>query len=349
MRLQACVRVAVLTLLIGGLLACSRPGLYQAQIYVFGTLVDVSLWGVEQQKAEQALAEINQALQGMHHEWHAWQPGPLVDVNKAFSAGQSIEPVPSLLPLIRQAKSLYEQSDGLFNPAIGRLLSLWGFQRDLPPEGPIPPRAAIQELVDAAPGMEHVTFDGKQVSSSNPHVQLDFGAFAKGYAVDRMIDILRKHQIHNAIINAGGDLRAIGRKGDKAWRVGVKHPQGGGVLASIEIQGDESVYTSGNYERFRAHEGIHYAHILDPRTGMPVEGIASVTVIHDNGGVADAAATALVVAGVEHWHTIAHRMGIKYAMLVDEDGTVYLNPAMRKRLQFIGEEPPMVVSAPLSP
>lgn len=341
-------RHLLLVSLIFGLLACSRPSLYQAQIYVFGTLVDVSLWGVEAEQAEQAIASVNQALRVMHHEWHAWQPGPLVDLNRAFAEGRAMEPAPSLLPLIEQSKTLYRQSEGLFNPAIGQLLALWGFQRDVPPDGPIPDAEAIRRLVEAAPGMDAVSIDGQEVASSNRHVQLDFGAFAKGYAVDRLIDILREHGIHNAIINAGGDLRAIGSKGDKPWRVGVKHPQGGGILASIEVQGDESVYTSGNYERFRAHEGIHYAHILDPRTGMPVEGIASVTVIHDNGAVADAAATALVVAGVENWQRIARNMGIQYVMLVDEQGTVYLNPAMRQRLQFVGDEPPMVLSEPLS-
>ena len=103
MRLRACLRLGLMAMLAIGLLACSRPGLYQAQIYVFGTLVDVSLWGVETNKAEQALADINRALQDMHHDWHAWQPGPLVDVNKAFASGRSIEAVPSLLPLIAQA------------------------------------------------------------------------------------------------------------------------------------------------------------------------------------------------------------------------------------------------------
>jgi thiamine biosynthesis lipoprotein len=93
---------------------------------------------------------------------------------------------------------------------------------------------------------------------------------------------------------------------------------------------------------------VRYNHILDPRTGWPVTGITSVTVIHEHGAVADAAATALVVVGKEDWHRIAEKMGIKYAMLVDEEGTVYMNPAMKERVQFqSGEEPRIEISDPL--
>ncbi len=92
---------------------------------------------------------------------------------------------------------------------------------------------------------------------------------------------------------------------------------------------------------------MRYAHILDPRTGRPVAGITSVTVIHDSGAVADAAATALAVAGVENWHRIARKMGIKMAMVVEESGLVHLNPRMRSRLQFEGVEPRLQISEPL--
>ena len=118
-------------------------------------------------------------------------------------------------------------------------------------------------------------------------------------------------------------------------------------MAAIEVSGDESVFTSGNYERYNEHEGVRYAHILDPRTGRPVVGITSVTVIHDNGAEADAAATALVVAGADGWWETARAMGIRYAMVVEENGTVHLNPAMRDRVAFTGDSPPLAVSAPL--
>jgi thiamine biosynthesis lipoprotein len=331
--------------------ACSRtPQSETVEIYVFGTLATITVWDAEPAARDAAIAEITQTFQQMHHEWHAWKPGPLVDINREIAAGeQGIGVLPSIASLISRSQQLYRQSDGLFNPAIGGLLNLWGFQGDDRPNGPPPDKGAIARWVAAAPGMDDITLIDGTLSSSNKTVQLDFGAFAKGVAVDRAIEILRSHGVDNAIVNAGGDLRAIGSKGDTPWRVGIRHPQGKGVLAALVVKGDESIYTSGNYERYHEYEGVHYAHILDPRTGMPVSGITSVTVIHENGGIADAAATALVVAGVKDWHRIARQMGIHYAMLVDDAGTVYMNPAMQQRIEFTGETPAnIVVSEPLN-
>lgn len=323
-----------------------RPALYQEQLYVFGTLVDITLWDVKPNQAERAVREISADFQVMHREWHAWGPGALTDLNRALAAGRAVAVPDHLLPLLHQSQDLYTRSDGLFNPAIGGLIALWGFHNDQPPSGPPPAREAIARWVARQPGMDDLEIAGSVVRSGNTAVQLDLGAFAKGYAIDVAIARLRALGIRNAIVNGGGDLRAIGRRGDRPWRVGIRHPQGSGIIASVEVEGDESVFTSGNYERYRQHEGVRYQHILDPRTGMPVEGVTSVTVIHDNGAEADAAATALVVAGPRDWHRIAARMGIQYVMLVDEQGTVYMNPAMVKRVHFEAEPAPRVVVSP---
>lgn len=329
--------------------SCARaPQSESFELYVFGTLVTISVWDGEPSAVNAAVAEITRTFQQMHHDWHAWKPGPLVEINKAISEGRET-PVPeSIAELISHSQQLYLQSDGLFNPAIGGLLNLWGFQGDGRPSGPPPSSESIAHWVEASPGMDDLQLHDGLLSSSNPAVQLDFGAFAKGVAVDQAIAILRTHGLENAIVNGGGDLRVIGSKGEAPWRVGIRHPQGQGVLAALEVKGDESVFTSGNYERYREHEGVHYAHILDPRTGMPVVGITSVTVLHQNGGVADAAATALVVAGVKDWQRIAKQMGIAAVMLVDDVGTVYMSPAMQQRIQFTAEPPAnIVISDPL--
>ena len=106
------------------------------------------------------------------------------------------------------------------------------------------------------------------------------------------------------------------------------------MLAAFQLADGETVYTSGNYERYREHDGISYSHIIDPRTGLPVRHVASVTVIDTVGARADAAATALSVAGPRDWYRIARQMGVKYVLLVDEQGQVYMNPAMADRIHF---------------
>ena len=196
------------------LTACSpAPQSESVEIYVFGTLVTITMWDAEPAARIAAVTEITRTFQQMHHDWHGWKPGPLVDINQAIAKGeQGVTLLPSIESLISRSQTLYKQSEGLFNPAIGGLLQLWGFQSDGRPNGPPPSKQAIASWVGAAPGMDNITITNGQLSSSNNTVQLDFGAFAKGVAVDQAIDILRHHGIDNSIVKAGGDLSAIGRK-----------------------------------------------------------------------------------------------------------------------------------------
>lgn len=120
----------------------------------------------------------------------------------------------------------------------------------------------------------------------------------------------------------------------------MRHPRAGGVLASLEIHGDESVFTSGDYERFYEYQGRRYHHIIDPRTGYPARDFVSVTVIHGSAAVADAASTALFVAGKRDWRRIAARMGVEQVMLVDDQGEIILTPAMAERVHFEVEPRP---------
>lgn len=317
--------------------------LHQQQFLLFGTLVDISIWDSDKQKTEHAIAQITTDLEKMHHEWHAWHDSPLTRLNKALAAGQPGTVPPSMIPLLQKSIALSNTSDGLFNPAIGKLINLWGFQQDDAPSSAPPDAARIHALISQQPTMQDLTLamarstrslSQDQLHSRNPNVQLDFGAIAKGYAVDLAIEKLRALGIHNAIINAGGNLRAIGKHGDRPWRIGIRNPRGPGVLASIEARGDESILTSGDYERFFEYQGKRYHHIIDPRTGYPARGFTSVTVIHPDAATADAASTALFVAGPQRWRDIAKKMGIQYIMIVDDKGQVIMTPAMAERVRF---------------
>jgi thiamine biosynthesis lipoprotein len=325
------------------LTACQRDEEQSAELYVFGTIVEIKLWGASRQDASHAFAEIQQMFQAMHRDWHAWEPGRLVDINKAFAEGRSATADADIVEMIRRSQSLETGTGGRFNPAIGGLIRLWGFHTsDYPIEGPPPSQEQISAILDLAPSSRDIHIDGLELSTDNPAVQLDFGGIAKGFAVDLTIARLRAMGIDNAIVNAGGDLRAIGTHGARPWRVAVRKP-GGGNVGSVQVQGDEAIFTSGNYERFRQDKKERYPHILDPATGWPAKDIASVTVITDEGILADAAATALVVAGLEGWPVVAHALNLRQIAVVDENGTVYLTPDMDKRLQFSGDAKRVII------
>jgi len=330
------ILVALITLLPAG---CEQQEqVITTKFLAFGTLIDLSIAGVSREQAEKATTAIEKDFAWMHKSWHAWDPGPLGRTNRLISEGVTFATPPSVLELIKQGIQLSIESDHLFNPAIGNLIDAWGFHSDDPAGHRPPDPEKLAELLQQNPRMTDLVLDGINLHSTNASVKLDFGAFGKGFGIDLAIDHLRQLGIKSAIINAGGDLRAIGSPMGRPWKIAIRHPSGTGVLASLEVSSDESVFTSGDYERNFNWKGKRYHHIIDPRTGYPAVGTKSVTVIHPNAATADAAATALFVAGPDNWYRIAKKMGIKYVLLIDSENKVYMNPAMKKRVSFVTDQ-----------
>jgi FAD:protein FMN transferase len=285
-----------------------------------GTLVDVTTWGMPRAEAEAAAAEVEALFHALHHAWNPWGDGALGRVNQALAAGEPATLDEDLAALLAEAEALRRASDGLFDPAMGALVQLWGFaSEELRPVAPPPPEAIAAALATDVP-------------------LFDLGGFVKGVAVDRGIELLRARGAEHAIVNAGGDLRAIGRRGARPWRIGIRAPREATVIAALEVEDDAAVFTSGDYERWFDYAGRRYHHVLDPRTGYPAEGIASVTVLHDDAGRADAAATALMVAGPEAWPATAAALGVTAVLVIRADGGIELTEAMRPRVRFTAEE-----------
>lgn len=316
---------------------CSDTGAHshKQQIYVFGTLVEVVIWTGDEQAAQQQIAHLGEQFQQWHLQWHPWQRGgDLAELNHALAKGESVIVPPSVQPLLQRAGELSHLSGGLYDPTMGGLVKLWGFSDNLVNPTQPPDVQQLDAFIKGAPSMDDVLLEQGQIRSLNPNLQLDFGGFAKGYVVDRAIELLRENGFENAIVNAGGDLRAIGSKGEWPWRIGIRHPRESGLVASLEIRGDESVFTSGDYERFFEFQDRRYHHIIDPRSGYPSQGLSSVTILYHEAALADAAATALMVAGPSGWRQTAKAMGLEHVMVIDAAGTVHMTPSMEQRIHF---------------
>ena len=200
-----------------------------------------------------------------------------------------------LATLVLSALDVARDTGGAFDPTVGPLIQLWGF---LWKEHRFP---ASNELAAARThvGYRLVELDPRQhtIRFFTNGVSLDLNAIAKGYAVDCAIEKLRSHGISNAMVRAGGDLRVIGSPpGETAWTVQLEDPVKRGKRRSIKLR-DQALSTSGSYENFFIREGRRYSHLLDPRTGWPVEGIASCSVIGRTCTESDALSTALFVLG----------------------------------------------------
>ncbi|MGF1659247.1 MAG: FAD:protein FMN transferase [Rubrimonas sp.] len=330
-------------LLLGAARTAPPPREHRETLYVFGTLVEVAIFGRDPESARAATAAVGRTLQRLHADWHGWRPGALGDLNAAIAAGAPHEVDAALAALLRQSRDLACASGGLFEPAIGGLVALWGFHADAPPDGPPPAASAIEALVAAAPSMAQLRVEGRRVSATNPAIRLDLGGVAKGAALDIAAAELRAAGVDSAILNAGSTVNVVGAHGARPWRVAIRDPFEWGAVAAISLRPGEVLSTSGNYERFFEHAGARFAHILDPRTGRPVGEIVSVSVLDENGARADAATTALSVAGRARWAQTARDMGVEAVLLIADDGAIYATPAMLARL----EAPPGRPRAPV--
>jgi len=304
------------------LAACGgQPAEHRAEYAVFGTVVEMQLRGAEETTANSIFAELGETLQRMHHELHPWQEGELAEINRALASSVDAPVGEDIEALIAASKELETASRGTFNPAIGALVSLWGFHTsDYPITRPPPEDADIDALLAERPSMRQVAVLEGVARSTNPLVRLDFSGIAKGLAARRACQLAERHAVPSAMINLGGDVMVCAVD-DKPWRVAIRDPAGG-VLETIEVDRPLAVFTSGNYYRYGDFNGQRHAHVLDPNTGHPVGEVMQATAMDPDPLTADAAATALVVVGPEHWREIAHSMQIEQAIIVDAAGQV---------------------------
>lgn len=332
------LKILLLLLIAAALAGCGRDPLYTQESYVFGTRVVVSVYGEKEALARSVSAQVLRDFDQIHRTLHAWEPGTLERMNGIFplSPGEAAI-APGMIPIIQDATRYSEQSQGLFNPAIGNLIRLWGFQSDsYTPRLPDPEK--INELVRANPQMRDIVIDGILFHSKNPAVRLDLGGYAKGYALDIAASYLRSQGIKNALINIGGNILALGQHGDRPWRVGIQHPRAAGPIATVDLRDGEAIGTSGDYQRYFDLDGKRYCHIIDPRSGWPVQGVQAVTVLippsANAGRLSDVASKPVFIAGDQGWRAAAQRMGVADVMYIDGRGKVQLTPGMKQRLHF---------------
>lgn len=303
--------------------------------HVFGTEVDVAIYGETPARSARLGASVLSEFDRLHHKFHAWQPSALTALNDAIARGESYQGDAEMIDMLKAATRLAERSDHLFNPAIGHLIRLWGFQSsDISVHAPA--AAEIRRWVDARPRMSDLRYEGNKISSRNKAVMLDLGGYAKGYALDRAAAILRAEHVKAALINIGGNVLAIGQPGARPWKVGVRDPRGAGLVAYVDLHDNEAIGTSGDYQRYFMNEGKRHPHIIDPRSGDTIDLVASVTIItsggDDAGTRSDGNSKPLFITGPKDWKEMAARLGLKEVLLIDADKNIEMTPAMRARM-----------------
>lgn len=299
--------------------------------------MEVSIYGEPTRKAEAATQVILRRFDELHRKLHAWQPSELNQLNAVFASGNRKTPIDSELAFIlKDAQALSTEGGELFNPAIGNLIRLWGFHADQP-QSSIPDDAAITAQLKAKPSMRDVQVENGMAWSDNPAVRIDLGGYAKGYALDEAAKLLRQQGIRNALINIGGNVMALGKHGDRPWKIGIQHPRKPGIIATLELRDGEAVGTSGDYQRYFEAGGKRYCHLIDPRTGRPADGMQSVTLLVSGehaGTRSDALSKPLFMASGAAIMRTASDMNVLHVLAISASGAVEVSPAMKERLQW---------------
>lgn len=317
--------------------ACSRDPLHSQESFVFGTRVEVQIYGAPTEPAREAAAAVLREFDRLHAAYHAWQPSELTALNQAIARGErDIEVSEELAGLLRDAQKIAADSNDLFNPALGQLIALWGFHADTYSPR-VPTTDEIAARVARRPRLADLHLNGRRVTSDNPAVQLDFGGYAKGYALDRAAHILRARGIENALINIGGNVIALGKKGSQPWRVGIANPRGTNALGTVELHDGEAIGTSGDYQRYFEVEGKRYCHVLDGRSGYPATAAQAVTVLISKGPragmLSDALSKPIFIADESEWRARAQALGVAQVLRVSAQGRISVTPELNQRLE----------------
>lgn len=241
--------------------------------------------------------------------------------------------------ILQEAMEVYQRTEGLFDVSIYPLMELWGFPSQ---EYHVPTREELLEvlsLVDAS----KIAFDGTYIKLLEGQ-RIDFGGIAKGYTSARVMDVFQGYGIHSGMVTLGGNVQVLNKKLDGSkWQVAIRDPEHEGKILGVLGVENQAVITSGGYERYFEEDGNTYIHILNPRTGYPADkDLISVTVISEDGMLADALSTSLYLMGREEAVSYWERYGEEFEMvLVTEKGEILVTEGICE--EFETEEEYLVI------
>jgi len=199
----------------------------------------------------------------------------------------------------------------------------------------------IQKLVQSNPQMSDIVIKGNTAFSTNPAVKLDLGGYAKGYALDLALAELQKQGVKNALVNIGGNIIALGKHGDKPWRVGIQHPRQPKPMAMLDLPSGWAIGTSGDYQRYFEKDGKRYCHIIDPRSGYPAQSTQAVTVLippsPQAGVLSDVASKPIFLSASDQRANAAKVMGVENYLVIDAEGKVMLSASMNQRVHWLAK------------
>lgn len=295
---------------------------------VMGTRVSLTFWLEDETKAQQAAAAVMAEMHRIDQHYSPFiESSELSRANQLAGRVTAAKPLsisPELTRLIDHSLYYGELTEGAFDITFASLARYYDYRKKLAPSS-----AQREELLPAI-NYRFIRLNKTRNTLwfKHPQVYLDLGGIAKGYAVDRSIEILRRYGVEHASLSAGGDSRVLGDKRGRPWIVGIKNPRADAVAISLPLE-NVAVSTSGDYERyFIDDQGERVHHIINPRTGKSTQGINSVTIIGPQGFDTDPLSTSVFVMGVEKGLALINKLPGFDAVIITSEGKVHYSQGL---------------------
>ena len=316
------------------LLACLLPATGHAEWHrqeaaIMGTGINVEFWHEDAAQAEALIAGVLEEMRRIDRLMSTYKPDSELSQVNASAAVAPVAVSQELFALIRRALAYSEITHGAFDITYASAGRSYDYRAGRKP--------TAAQLAESLPAIDyrHVRLDaaGGTVAFTQPGVYIDLGGIAKGYAVDRGMEILRRGGVENALISAGGDSLVIGKRWDRPWYIGIRDPRNKtGIVSMIPLE-DAAISTSGDYERYFEEDGVRYHHILDPGTGKSTHAVRSTSIIGSIATDTDALSTSVFVLGVDAGLELINSLPDTEAIIIDRDGALHYSAGLARLQQ----------------
>ena len=287
---------------------------------IMGTRVHAEIWNEDAQAAQGALAAVMTEMRRIDELMSPYKNDSELSRLNQSGYAQPTTVSRELFELLQRSNQISELSDGAFDITYASAGRFYDYR-----EGKKPSDAQLAKTIRAI-DYGHLQLDASRYTVRYTHegVYVDLGGIAKGYAVDRCIELLLARGINQAMVSAGGDSRILGDRLGQPWSVGIKDPRSDAMIAVLPLE-NTAVSTSGDYERFFIEDGVRYHHIIDPGTGESSYASRSVTVLGSEATFTDALATSVFILGVSKGLALINRLSGIDAVIIDDDGKLHFS------------------------
>ncbi len=291
---------------------------------LMGTEVSVYLWSDDPEAGRQALEEVFDEASRIDRLMSTYKDASEISKINREAAERAIVASAEMFTLLGRAKEISALTGGAFDITYDSVGQHYDFRERQRPDDD----TVATEVLNIDYRLVHLDEKASTVRFGQPGVRINLGGIAKGYVVERGVEILRDRGIAHAAVTAGGDTRLLGDRRGRPFMVGIRDPRKDGEVAIRVPLEDEAISTSGDYERFFDEEGVRYHHIISPATGAPAEGVHSATVFGPDAVITDALSTSVFVLGVERGLTLIGTLPDYESIVIDAAGQVYYSDGL---------------------